>query len=151
MASRQDPFSHCQAVFELRYSGVLLQGLAGPLDPAAGGRGFDDPRRPQNHDRAADLMLGEDQFGLEELQLEADRPELIPFQQVEVLIGAAETRMFHDRPHPFGGLGIIFERLEGARGQRPCLMRRIKGIAFRKYRRRFSIVHFSPLTLNTFR
>jgi hypothetical protein len=98
-------------VFELGDLGVLFKGFAGPLNSMPGGGRFNDSGRSQDYDRAANPLLRQDQLRLQEFELKAGRPELIPFEKVEVLIGASKTGMFHDLTHPFGSLRIFLEGL----------------------------------------
>jgi hypothetical protein len=56
-------------------------------------------------------VLRENQLRLQELELEAGWPELIPFEQIEILIGASKAGILHDLTHSFGSIWIFLEGL----------------------------------------
>jgi hypothetical protein len=145
MALRQDPLRYRQPVLELGDLGVLFKGFPGPFDFVPGGHRFNDPGPSQDYDRAADPLLRENQLRFQEFELEAGGPELIPFEQVEILIGPSKAGMVHDLTHPFGSIRIFLVGLGDARRQLlPPLFGRIKGALFRKWFSRFAISHLFP-------
>ena len=81
-------------------------------------RGLGNPGRAVEDEGRGDPRLVEQQLGLQQLELEADRPQILAQQEVHVLegeaIGVADGLRAFGRLG--GGLGLLARRLEDALG-----------------------------------
>ena len=134
-------------MLEFVYLRVLFKGFPGPLNSVPGGGRFNDPGRSQDYNRTANPVLRENQLRLQKLKLEAGRSELIPIEQVKILIGAAKGGMSHDLTYSCGSLWIfIFLGQPGDACWQPllALFWQIKGFFPRKSFFKFVISHLFP-------
>ena len=78
------------------------------LDQRVGHVGRGHPRRPVEHEGRGDVRFAEQQLGLQQLELEADRPQILAQQELAVLERQLVGRAFglRDRRHMLGGAGV---------------------------------------------
>jgi hypothetical protein len=87
----------------------LLQFGLRRLQPVDGGLGFRDPGAPENDDRGLDAMLLKDQFGLEQLELQAHGTQLVSEEKIRILKGQPVAgRLALGRAYGFAGNPGVF-------------------------------------------
>ena len=98
---------------------LLLLGIGRRGDQRVGHVRRRNPRRTVEDEGRADVGFVEQQLGLQQLELEADRPQILAQQELGVLEGelVGGALGLRDRRHMLGGAGIDLGRREDALGR----------------------------------
>ena len=95
---------HAYRVLGRRASGLPVAGVPRFVEPGARDRRLLDPRAPEDDDRRPDARIPLEHLGFHQLEHQADRPQLVPPQKIQVLerfeAGRVAVVVAHGAPLP---------------------------------------------------